>query len=444
MRTADQQIADILVKYGEPFAGSVWRVQGTAVILHKTLERIAAAAGIKFDPPTIVRAERDECVILVTGRMGRLTEWSLGEAAINQNYKVSGKQAAYPFAMSEKRAKDRVILKLIGLSGDVYSEQEADEWRGGPGEQMRAEPPANDFEEPDPFNPADEVEAQLKKEIDRCESINAVTDLMLDQETQRLLNGMPAGRRDEVRDYAKARLVALGWPSKSKPGRPRKEPGPGDEVPPAPRRPAPVAEPEPELEPEPEDPPETLASLLQEVTERMSHARTAEEVEEAYVDADAEPRSEAFSGGLEAVRAARDERMAAVGPTLRVRYFIDVEAGEYTNTDGEWPADRAGVAFEEVERARYERFVADIERQREAEKVVTPTTAPAEQPVRDTADAYAAELKEMCTRAKTAQELQRWWEETAIQRDSSGASAQRQAKWKQAKTKYAADLPQED
>jgi hypothetical protein len=39
MRTADKQIADILVRYGEPFGGNVWRVQGTAVIYHKTSRR---------------------------------------------------------------------------------------------------------------------------------------------------------------------------------------------------------------------------------------------------------------------------------------------------------------------------------------------------------------------------------------------------------------------
>ena len=30
--------------------------------------------------------------------------------------------------MAEKRAKDRVILKLLNLSGDVYSQDEADEF----------------------------------------------------------------------------------------------------------------------------------------------------------------------------------------------------------------------------------------------------------------------------------------------------------------------------
>src|SRR3712207_9535696 len=71
------QIADILAKYGEPMAGNIWRVQGQAVIYHKALERIAAQAKITYDAPTIVRAERDEAVILVTGRMGERVEWSI-------------------------------------------------------------------------------------------------------------------------------------------------------------------------------------------------------------------------------------------------------------------------------------------------------------------------------------------------------------------------------
>jgi hypothetical protein len=51
-------------------------------------------------------------------------EWSIGEAVIGQSYQVSGKQAAiFPYAMAEKRGKDRVILKLAGLTG-VYSEEE--------------------------------------------------------------------------------------------------------------------------------------------------------------------------------------------------------------------------------------------------------------------------------------------------------------------------------
>ena len=230
MSAADKQIADILAKYGEPVAGNVWRVQGQAVIYHKALERIAAQAKIAFDAPVIVRAERDEAVILVTGRMGERVEWSIGEALIGVNYRVSGKQAAYVYAMAEKRAKDRVILKLVELHGLVYSEEEADEFKqgrpselsaaaSGPAVQAAAATAATEVEilgaaEPPAGAAAAGTEAELKRKIDKAKTINAVTDLMLNADTQKSLNELSPGVRDEIRDYAKARLVALGWPTK--------------------------------------------------------------------------------------------------------------------------------------------------------------------------------------------------------------------------------------
>src|SRR3954469_4884013 len=217
MNTSDQKIADVLAKFGEPMAGNVWRVQGTAVIYHKALERIAAQAKIQFDTPSIVRAERDEAVILVTGRMGERMEWSIGEALIGTNYRVSGRQAAYVYAMAEKRGKDRVILKLIELHGLVYSEEEADEFRRGQPATVHAV--HEEFHDSEPFDEVTEAEGDLKRRIDAAESVNAVTDLMLDTETQQILNAMPQGTRDEVRDYAKARLVALGWPQRNKSNR---------------------------------------------------------------------------------------------------------------------------------------------------------------------------------------------------------------------------------
>lgn len=136
--SADQTIREILEKYDErPGEGVTWKVQAATVITHKALERIAAKAKISFDPPVVLRAERDEAVILVSGSIALppnlgssvQKEWSIGEALVNVNYRVSGKQAAYVYAMAEKRAKDRVILKLIGLHGLLYSEEEADEFR---------------------------------------------------------------------------------------------------------------------------------------------------------------------------------------------------------------------------------------------------------------------------------------------------------------------------
>src|SRR5215204_531422 len=229
MSTADQQIADILAKYGEPIAGNIWRGQGQAVIYHKALERIAAQAGIAFASPTILRAERDEAVILVTGRMGERTKWSIGEALVNVNYRVSGRQAAYVYAMAEKRAKDRVVLKLVGLDGLLSSEEEADELKSGAvsveasedGSQSEEVLPHGVIETPaKPKSGRGKAKGsqggadELKRKIDKAGSINAVTDLMLLPETQKSLNELPVAVRDEIRDYAKARLVALGWPAK--------------------------------------------------------------------------------------------------------------------------------------------------------------------------------------------------------------------------------------
>ena len=213
MNTTDKKIAEVLARFGEPMAGNVWRVQGTSVIYHKALERIAAQAQIEFEPPSIVRAERDEAVILVTGRMGERTEWSIGEALVGVNYRVSGKQAAYVYAMAEKRAKDRVILKLIELHGLVYSEEEADEFKQGrPGASESSSDPVRT--EVEIVGPQGSIESELKQKIAKARTINAVTDLMLHPDTQRSLNELPEGIRDEVRDVAKARLVELGWPSK--------------------------------------------------------------------------------------------------------------------------------------------------------------------------------------------------------------------------------------
>ena len=195
MRTADKQIADILLRYGEPFGGNVWRVQGTAVIYHKTLERIAAQAGIAFDPPDAgarrARRGRDPGHRPADRRQAgtERVEWSIGEALVNVNYRVSGKQAGYVYAMAEKRAKDRVILKLLELHGLVYSEEEADEFRQGHPAAIQAV--EDEFDNPDPFDEVTEAEADLKRRIDEMTSIDAVTDLMLDTETQRTLGQMP-------------------------------------------------------------------------------------------------------------------------------------------------------------------------------------------------------------------------------------------------------------
>ena len=128
-RQLDPKIGTILKQHGfGPEA--VWDCHGVWVVYHRALEQIAASAGIKFDPPMVIEANGMErlAAICVTGHTKDKSEWSIGEASPH-NYKTTGKQQPYPWAMAEKRAKDRVILKLIGLHGFVYSEEEADDFK---------------------------------------------------------------------------------------------------------------------------------------------------------------------------------------------------------------------------------------------------------------------------------------------------------------------------
>ena len=118
-------VGDVLREIGETPETAGWDCHGTFVLLHKALERVAAHKEITFDAPTIVQSDINSktVAVLVTGHLGDKSEWSFGEAAPYNN------KNAYPFAMAEKRAKDRVILKLVGLHGYVYSEDEADDFK---------------------------------------------------------------------------------------------------------------------------------------------------------------------------------------------------------------------------------------------------------------------------------------------------------------------------
>ncbi len=135
-----QHLADFAAKY-KLTADDVWQIPGSSnfAAKHKALERVAAAEKITFEPPLIISSNYsgEGIAICVTGRktsgpLGTspppviVTEWSIGEASpLNYSDRSeSQKMKLYPWAMAEKRAKDRVILKLVGLHGDLYSEDE--------------------------------------------------------------------------------------------------------------------------------------------------------------------------------------------------------------------------------------------------------------------------------------------------------------------------------
>ena len=138
MARIPDKLMKILQKIGHTPQSATWDCHGTPVVLHKVLEQVAADQGIAFDPPTIIESDPTAklCVMLVVGRLGDAVEWSIGEAVPYNN------KNSYPYAMAEKRAKDRVILKLIGVAGFVYSEEEADDFRETrPGPMTRAPAP---------------------------------------------------------------------------------------------------------------------------------------------------------------------------------------------------------------------------------------------------------------------------------------------------------------
>lgn len=133
---------DVLKKYGGT-KDDIWELKrgsrSVKIVLHKALERIATQAGIRFDAPQIIEADSKNgvAVVCVTGHLEPATEWSIGEASPKNN------KNEYPWAMAEKRAKDRVILKLLGLHGDVYSEEEADDFKRGAAKSFPPGPAKN-------------------------------------------------------------------------------------------------------------------------------------------------------------------------------------------------------------------------------------------------------------------------------------------------------------
>jgi hypothetical protein len=142
-----QEIRDLFQKHKISLSrDDVWEVQGNPVVKHQALERLSSALRIIWHKPEVLRAERDEAVLIVTGNLpGGPSEWSIGEAVIGQNLLARNKTAVYPYAMAEKRAKDRVILKLAGLYGS-HSEEEADDFKQGakPEEERQDIPPTRD------------------------------------------------------------------------------------------------------------------------------------------------------------------------------------------------------------------------------------------------------------------------------------------------------------
>lgn len=125
MGRPSKAVLEFMEKYGVA-SDEIWEVHGTTwVVKHKALERVAAEVGVVWDKPElkVCDMEKGFVSVLVGGKLGEHTEYSFGEASPKNN------KNSYPIAMAEKRAKDRVILKLLAAHGDLYSEEEADDFK---------------------------------------------------------------------------------------------------------------------------------------------------------------------------------------------------------------------------------------------------------------------------------------------------------------------------
>jgi hypothetical protein len=245
----ERRIREILNRYDEEASKrSVWRIKqsNAPVIRSEVLQRIAPKAGITWGPMTVLRAERDEAVILVqasrqmapnpqTGEILTRTEWSIGEAHVGVNYKVSGNQAAYVWAMAEKRAKDRVILRLLelddvaqGSSAPLELGEDAREPlvdRDDDDEPPKVEEPPRTSETPPPAPPppaeadledwqrppvnTDPPKVKIKRMIKRATSSNDLDELFNKPNVKTALGKMNERDQEEIKRFTAAHEATL-------------------------------------------------------------------------------------------------------------------------------------------------------------------------------------------------------------------------------------------
>lgn len=91
------------------------------VLLHDACMRIATEVGVVFDKPVWLQQGPDNWALELSGSLGDKTYWTTGEASPKNT------KQAYPLAMAEKRAKDRLTLYLTGhYHQGIKSEIEAE------------------------------------------------------------------------------------------------------------------------------------------------------------------------------------------------------------------------------------------------------------------------------------------------------------------------------
>jgi hypothetical protein len=101
----------------------LWEKHGATCMKHRYIEIAGQEKGVVIESLDEVEKNSAEGVVAIkcTASLGKAKVITYGEATPKNN------KNGYPYAMAEKRAVDRAILKLIGIHGFVYSDDEVNE-----------------------------------------------------------------------------------------------------------------------------------------------------------------------------------------------------------------------------------------------------------------------------------------------------------------------------
>ncbi|GEM_PF-6036433 len=180
----DPRIEAVRAKY-DLAASDFWQIPQNKqwVCKHAALEIVATKANVEWSAPQIVQADTANgiAVMIVSGKMADRVEWATGEASPKNN------KNSYPWAMAEKRAKDRVVLKLVGIHGLVYSEDEMPE-------DVRTKPsePANTAKAAPKNDEARALYTALEKDMRLNTTRSDLGRWWRDQECETLRKKLPA------------------------------------------------------------------------------------------------------------------------------------------------------------------------------------------------------------------------------------------------------------
>lgn len=117
----DERVKKVLQEQGFDWKECLWDCHGTWVMYHKYIEIAAAQNKITYDLHEVEFDTKNKiAVVKCVATLKDQTVSTYGEAAPGNCKNV------YTAAMAEKRAVDRAVLKLLGLHGFIYSEDEID------------------------------------------------------------------------------------------------------------------------------------------------------------------------------------------------------------------------------------------------------------------------------------------------------------------------------